>query len=291
MHSIYGIKASVFEMKDLLIPIHHYTILYGKNHHWSNYLSDHERMAVKKIYALEYVVVNLFNLIAQYYIKQLKVRNILCSLHALKYDFHILSDGKLNEDQKSFCEQVDSLRKLWFSNKVDNKKEFFNLSKKTVELIYKMLSELSVNSIFNHVLIKDSSYIRVGVNGYLIANNSSNISILRMEIKENLIINIVDKMAKVVLLNTFKKQIIDIKTAFYSIVVALPLHLFSILNGQVGGVYEYVLNERKLLLEKYYKFMNKINPEYGVYDVYRWHTYKNIKWDTIYRLNQFFSMK
>ena len=287
MHGIYGMARYVFEMKDLLIPIYDSNILLGENILVEESLIGEEKKALANIYALEYLMINLFNLAAQFFLRRLKVRNLLCSLKGLAYDFNILSEGNYNKEQKAFYDRLSSLRKSWWSREIDLRSEFYALCKEGMELSLKTLCEFSISTGGERLSEKAPPYIHVGANGYLTPRSYKDIFISSIEFRRTNAINLMDKLLSLNSQRILRNQLIDAKTAFYAIFLKVPFSLFSIFDGQANGFYKTVLEKRRALLEKYSEFMKGINPEYSIYDIFRWYNSKNVKWNIIRSLNKY----
>lgn len=287
MHSIYGMPYNVFRKRELLIPMYDFKVLMGKEIAIDHFLTDDEKTALCKIYSMEYLVINLFNLAAQLYIKQLKVRNLLCSLHALNYDFKILCNGDINEEQKRFSARLCGLRESWQEyGKVLNV-ELFSLCKETIKLAMNSLNSLTSHQTNpkNHLL-----FIQVGYNGYLVKGSSNNFN-LKMEIIERKPVKILNKVDPLNIPNILRKQINDTKAALFATFIIVPPELFSYFNGSGNDVYVSAFNKRRSLLERYSKFMRRINSAYAIYDIFRWYHVKNLKWNTISSINKYLFLK
>lgn len=285
MHGIYGMPANIFKKKEILIPVHNSKNLYGESIPQEVQLTTEEKIILEKIYATEYLVINLFNLTAQFFLRRLKVRNLLCSFNALAYDFNILSGGNPNNEQKHFSERLSFLREAWWNKEHDSNNEFYMLCRDAIEILLKTLYESPLNNNMK-ILNNKNSYLQVGHNSYVRKDDYLNAKKSRMELKETGIAIILEKLSELIPSKIIKKQILDAKEAFYAIFLCLPDYLFRVLNGQIEGVYMDVYKKRKSLLENYYEFMGRINSQYAIFDILRFYQTQNIKWTVIRLINK-----
>lgn len=286
MHGIFGMPVSIFEKNEFLIPMYEYRKLYGSEISFKNGLLSYEKKRVSEIYALEFLVENLFNLVSQLILKQLKVRNLLCSLKALSYDLVILNNGNPSQSNTNFCERLRYLRNTWWDNEDHLKIEFQKLCAEAIEVILENISNFSCRNENKSNLGTHSSFIQIGVNGYVVGMNMNLASLPMIEVKKNWVSNFLDKLLIAIKFSRLTKKISDFKKVCSAVFLMLPPYPFSILDGQIDKSYEPLLRERQFLLEQYSIFMKKINPEYAVYDIFRWHISRNKKWDLLRSLNK-----
>ncbi|MFQ6071059.1 MAG: hypothetical protein ACE5LC_11130 [Candidatus Aminicenantales bacterium] len=145
MHTLYGMPARVFERRELLIPIHECRKLSGRDTESRKELSEDERGALHRVYALEYVVLNFFNLVSQLFMKEVKVRNLLCSFKELVADFEQLSEREYASRINSLSCRISSLRQSWFRDEKASLEKFFQFCFDLVEEMLFFISNFSSN--------------------------------------------------------------------------------------------------------------------------------------------------
>jgi len=285
MHGIYGMPENIFERRELLIPIYKTKVLMGHVIDEKKVLDEAERKILKRIYALEYLLINLSNLTSQFIQRELKIRNIMCSLYALNYDFEILSNGELEDDEKLFVREINNLRNSWWEVELHHTDELLQIFKKAVELIIKALKRFSQNKEWTISPENGPSYICIGANRYLKANCRS--SEIRIEIIKRSPLSLVNRLGELPISVGLRKQFRDISNLFFATILTIPHQLFSIIDGGRENGYASIFKKRELLLLDYYRFMKNISYEYTVYDTLRWGLRQNTKWVTIHKINNY----
>lgn len=283
MHSIFGMPVSIFKKSEYLVPISSLRKLKGSDIPRDRNLTSEEKNKLAEIYVLEFFVENLFNLASQLIVRELKVRNILCSLNALACDLNVLNSQKLSEKSLSFSRKIRFMREFWWERKFDEKQELLNICIEAVNIILANLSVFFHNCEYCLIPNENTSFIPVGVNGY-VEYSQNCLPSLELKTKNNMVINFLNKFS---FLNTkLKKQIIDIKKAHSAIILNLPYPLFSNLISIVEGSYSSLTAERKNILDQYSRFMRRINSEFAILDILRTYPQRNRKWRTLRRVNE-----
>ena len=289
MHGIFGMPLDVFWNRHLLIPIFDLKHIAGQDLEGgsSTIYEAPEKEWIARLYALEYLVVNIFNLCNQFHAKTLKVRPLLCSLKALVHDFRILGYFD-REEYVSFAEDLGALRENWWS--LDEKTgtgELFGLAIRALELAWNLLA--TVEEKLAAASGADMPVpMQVGPNGYLDVAGGLLNGISLVTSGTALFFNSLLAILRP-LRGTFPyRQVVELLIISYAFRLGLPGNLLETLMGRSSdALCSSVFAKRKNLLDHYYAFMtNRINPEFAIYDTFRWQIFHNRKWSAIRRFNR-----
>jgi len=291
MHSLFGMPAFVFKDSEILPPMYNLKKLYGEDIPVERKISAEEKTELSRFYAVEFMISSLFNLVSQYCQKNLKVRNLLCSMKALTYDLEILYGANLNAEMTDFRDKILRLRQNWWNDETNREDNFREVCELAIRVISQGIRD------FNSFFSKDLSlpaedlFFRVGPNRYIISGEKTEDTGPRLVIKEMIIMNLLNRLSNFFQDSIIKKQISDLKAAFHAIYFWGPSSLLSTLSvntqKEVGGL----LGKRNLLMKDYQEFMSNIHPSYGIFDILGWHISGNIKWKFIRSVNDFFFSK
>ena len=277
MHNIFGASQKIFMHKEFLPPIKRLRRIAGHDVHFINTLSEQTKRRLQEFYALEYIQYFLINIINQFAINQIRVRNLLCSLKALFFDLELLAESHLVNDIKTLYEDLLGLRKNWWGIK-DNLSLFHELCKRTIFLT---LEVLNVCKYATHRpgRIHDSQLnIRSGVNGYVSSAKSPKNYNVDVYIKQIKLISYLLKLSKTIPHKKMRKQVLDACIALTSIQLILPKPLFYYFEELFSPHYEKVLIKRNLLLTSYHRYISNLSPEFSCFSLFDSYRVIGIKW-------------
>lgn len=287
MHGIFAMPVSVFSQRELLLPIRDLRLLFGVSVPEVTALTVRQRSIIGKIYAIEYMAMNLLNLILQFKRSRLKVRNTLCALHALVYDFQLLSGGSLSNDWLAYIERINILRRTWDFSATDSNstsvKHFFNLCKSVVSSMSKWIDDCVDLLDKIHLPKTENLTVHFGTNGYLTLakDDRTRITIQNWSWGYNF-----TKKLIISNISGLLRHISDFQQSFFAVVLWLPSSILQLLGGNTEGDSQSVFTRRAELLESYRCFMRHIHPEYSVFDGFRWYGSRSVKWRLIRTVNQ-----
>jgi len=285
MHGLFGMPLNIFEEIDYLIPIFNCKKLIGVDISRKSNITEDDNKTLTEVYSAEYLVVNLFNLVSQFTKKQLKVRNLLCSLKALTYDLEILGGNKKGTEPEDFIYKIHAIREHWWNSEGTRDDKFIDLCKQAVSVIFQTIHDVSSISDGNEVILNEPSWLRVGPNGYILPKRESEDNAHDMIIKTNIILNLIEIITRDKTHSRIITQLNDLKTAFYAILLSVPVNFFSILAGKSMGSPSTIIEKRQILIQEYVKFMKKVHSDFGVFDIFRWHISDSKKWNLIRSIN------
>ncbi len=283
MHGLFAMPLQIFKKIEYLIPTRRLQLLKGQSVILDGTLDENEVGELERIYALEYILVNLFNLMNQFYLKSLKIRNLLCSLNGLVMDFSILNKSLDNRHQ-SFQASLKHLRENWWDSPDNSTIEFFSLSKDAVFLICRELERASQTMSESEIKRNGGSRsINVGPNGYITPCHSAESSV-RIGIGSDPLSVLLTSSKSHFLTRYLSKYILDLTYSIFSISVHLPPHILNILQGHASTETSKVYWARDTVLREYSGFMNRVSKNFGMFDIFRTHQ-QSIKWNILSRLN------
>ncbi len=282
MHSLFAISTNLYSRNDLLPPIFTSQLLHGTDVPANLVLSAQELSAVREIYAVEYVLANIFNLYQQVHAGRLKVRGLLCSFKALAHDLDLLSDERMRMEVREFQERVCRLRANWWNDPNGARQEMLEIPAQMIYLCQKVIASFAAMLSDTGEKAQMTGHLVCGPNYYVAPGNDGGLSVgvfdgrISQFFCENEGKWMVERL----------KPLIGFERAFWALKVNVPATIFALLHGEGGGAYKTSYAKRASFLKEYEDFMHCLPHEYQMLDILRWRPRENRKWHFIAGLNR-----
>jgi hypothetical protein len=283
MHGLFGMPVRVFRQRSLLIPMNQPTLLHGESIPVDAETGRGEMLIASSMYAVEYVIVRLFDLARQFRAQSLRVRSLLCALNALQYDFQILASFLTDDSWQEFHQKLVQVRSHWFEDEAVSLASFFGLCRWMPRLALQLLEGLLEVGAAPMGLLTD---MQVGTSGYLRVPQAQSAR-ATLHGRERVWGNAETLPSALPMPRVLKKQMSDWQEASVAFVLTLARPSVastvsaSLAEGALG------LEKRDRLLADYSRFMReRVGPEFGLLDVLRWQPGRSRKWDAIRAANR-----
>lgn len=146
MHGLFCVNVEFWRNRHLFFKFDNLKVLFGQDVEPDNLPSNWLNWSTLRI-ATQHVIRVYASLSVQLFLNFLKVRSLLCELHALRYDFNALSpllSHTLSREFSEYLEMVRRLRLRWFYNSSVMIRRFTVLCLNGKKLIVKLLEELNL---------------------------------------------------------------------------------------------------------------------------------------------------
>lgn len=150
MHGIFVVPVSFWQHR------HFFYIYDNLKHLWGDDFSEPTidpspefRLLLRKRFAIQHIIKVYVSICAQQSVYSLKVRPLLCELHALRYDEQVLFDWLTPELQTTFrqyCQNIARLRKNWFDlYHTDARQQLLTICRELPPFLYNILIHLNLH--------------------------------------------------------------------------------------------------------------------------------------------------
>ncbi len=203
---------------------------------------------LEKYIVSEFVLGIFFTLMRALENKVLKVRNLLCVLNALKYDFAVpgLAEETF-QDGQWLVESISQLRGSWFAlSKKVRIERLIEMLRNFPAVLLKFLAYIDENLDLLSILDYNESTNRLkfGINNY--ATKSLNKE-CKFAIRKNFLASLFEKLP-------YSKHVDDVHWALSSYEIKIPLRLFFLLAEITNSNLKSVFDHRNYLIKNYLHF-------------------------------------
>ncbi len=146
MHGLFCVNEEFWRNRNLFFKFDNLKVLSGREVETDDLPLNWLRWSALRI-ATQHVIRVYAGLSVQLFLNFLKVRSLLCELHALRFDFNVLSpllNGPLSREFSEYLEMVKQVRLEWFHTGTDRIRRFTALCLNGKKLLVKVIEELNL---------------------------------------------------------------------------------------------------------------------------------------------------
>lgn len=250
MHSPFIITKNFFKnIKYFFIP-GDLKLLYGEDLKINNIPQTN---LLEQIIVTEFVLGTIFTVLCAVATKVIKIRSLLCSLHALKYDFDVYGLTRKNFFKGwQLIDIITELRQNWFKLPEKEGIEKFVINFEGVPaILLDALTFINKNlNYFENFSHNNYKYqLKFGINKYIVTSMSKE---YKVAVKKMFIASFIEKLP-------YSKLTYDITWVLSDYIIKIPSSLVSLLSGNVNSTLKSIIKLRNNIIENYLKFYKSLS--------------------------------